>query len=127
MCGNMLEGLGTKLRILGCDCIIQAADQTKERVIEILQKDEALIFLSSGKYDSGDHKHDQYFDWFRFAQMRIAYKLPNRIRIGTNRCIKVDQRSKVDQQLIHLLKHYNLKLDRKRMFTRCTVCLKVCV
>lgn len=45
----MLCGLGTKLRIIGCDCLIQSSEQSTNDILKLLLNDTNRIFISSGK------------------------------------------------------------------------------
>ncbi|XP_046578003.1 exonuclease mut-7 homolog [Haliotis rubra] len=94
---TMLQGLGKHLRSCGVDVIILEANDDHQKAV-IISKEQGRIALSSG----------------------YPYKMI-RSHVGEAMCYNVVSQ-KAGEQATEVLKHFNVKVTQKDIFSRCQVC-----
>lgn len=98
VCDNMLIGLGATLRKCGVDVVMLEASDKHEKALQI-SKDQNRIILTNGS---------------AFENMRKLVQ-------DTALVYNVQTMSR-DDQLIEVLKHFNIKVNPADIFKRCQVC-----
>ncbi|XP_067661901.1 exonuclease mut-7 homolog isoform X1 [Haliotis asinina] len=94
---TMLQGLGKHLRSCGVDVVILEANNDHEKAV-MISKEQGRIALSSG----------------------YPYKMI-RSHVGEAMCYSVVSQ-KAGEQAMEVLKHFNVKVTQKDIFSRCQVC-----
>lgn len=94
---NMLQGLGTKLRLVGADTEIVKNEGSPLEAIRVAKKDNRIVLSSGKRYDS----------------------LKNEMDVG--RCFKVTGENSY-RQLVAVVKRFNLIVKSTDLMSRCTEC-----
>ncbi|XP_053329863.1 exonuclease mut-7 homolog [Spea bombifrons] len=98
ICDNMLQGLGRYLRCLGVDVLMLDNDDDHRRAAEIARQDGRVILTCGFPYQT------------------------LRSQVGEGRCFRVNCSEKAQEQAIKVLKHFNIRVTLKDVFSRCQVC-----
>ncbi|XP_077479257.1 exonuclease mut-7 homolog [Stigmatopora argus] len=98
VCDNMLQGLGRYLRCLGVDVVI-LENTDDHRVAAKLAQDEYRIILTCGQ---------------PYQTLRS--------QVGEGRCLSLDCSEKAREQAVRVLKHFNVRLTPRDIFSRCQAC-----
>ncbi|XP_056393709.1 exonuclease mut-7 homolog [Hyla sarda] len=98
ICDNMLQGLGRYLRCLGVDVLMLENDDDHRKAAEIARRDGRVILTCGLPYQT------------------------LRSQIGEGRCFSVNCSEKAREQAVKVLKHFNVTVTLKDVFSRCQVC-----
>ncbi|XP_059494339.1 exonuclease mut-7 homolog isoform X2 [Stegostoma tigrinum] len=98
VCDNMLQGLGRYLRCLGVDVKILENDDHHRKAAEIACKDNRFILTCGLPYHA------------------------LRSQVAEGRCLSLNCSDKAKDQAITVLKHFNVQITPKDIFSRCQVC-----
>uniref|UniRef100_A0A8C7DYG4 Exonuclease 3'-5' domain containing 3 n=1 Tax=Naja naja TaxID=35670 RepID=A0A8C7DYG4_NAJNA len=95
VCDNMLQGLGRSLRCLGVDVQILGNDDEHRRAAEIAREENRVILTSGLPFHS------------------------LRSQVGEGRCFSVSCSEKARDQVLQVLKHFNVRVALADVFSRC--------
>ncbi|XP_051893291.1 exonuclease mut-7 homolog isoform X3 [Pristis pectinata] len=98
ICDNMLQGLGRYLRCVGVDVKI-LANEDDHRVAAEIAREENRVILTCG----------------------LPYQTL-RSQVGEGRCLSVNCSEKAKNQAINVLRHFNVQVTPRDIFSRCQVC-----
>ncbi|XP_032904893.1 exonuclease mut-7 homolog isoform X1 [Amblyraja radiata] len=98
ICDNMLQGLGRYLRCVGVDVKILANEDDHRMAAEIAREEDRVI-LTCG---------------LPFQTLRS--------QVQEGRCLSVNCSDKAKNQAIHVLKHFNVQVTPRDIFSRCQLC-----
>ncbi|XP_072489219.1 exonuclease mut-7 homolog isoform X2 [Notamacropus eugenii] len=98
VCDTMLQGLARYLRCLGVDVQVLENTDDHRQAAEIARKDGRIILTSGLPYQ----------------------KL--QAQVGEGRCFSVNCSDKARQQALSVLKHFNVRVTLRDIFSRCQVC-----
>ncbi|XP_057577092.1 exonuclease mut-7 homolog isoform X1 [Hippopotamus amphibius kiboko] len=98
VCDSMLQGLARSLRCLGIDVLVLATGEDHRRAAEVARKEGRIILTSGLPY----------------------HKL--RAQVGAGRCLSVDGSLKARQQATAVIRHFNVRVTRADIFSRCPAC-----
>ncbi|XP_038637844.1 exonuclease mut-7 homolog isoform X2 [Scyliorhinus canicula] len=98
VCDNMLQGLGRYLRCLGVDVKILENEDDHKVAAEIARKENRFILTCGLPYQT------------------------LRSQVGENRCLSLNCSEKAKDQAVTVLKHFNVRVTPKDIFSRCQVC-----
>ncbi|XP_067868941.1 exonuclease mut-7 homolog isoform X2 [Heterodontus francisci] len=98
ICDNMLQGLGRYLRCLGVDVKILENGDDHRKAAEIARKENRYILTCGLPYQT------------------------LRSQVGEGRCLSLNCSEKAKDQAIAVLKHFNVRVTPKDIFSRCKVC-----
>uniref|UniRef100_UPI00398EB289 exonuclease mut-7 homolog n=1 Tax=Pristiophorus japonicus TaxID=55135 RepID=UPI00398EB289 len=97
ICDNMLQGLGRYLRCLGVDVKILESEDDHRKAAEIAREENRFILTCGLPYQT------------------------LRSQVGEGRCLSVNCSEKAKDQAITVLKHFNVRVTPKDIFSRCQV------
>ncbi|KAM4696447.1 exonuclease mut-7 homolog isoform 2-T2 [Rhinophrynus dorsalis] len=98
ICDNMLQGLGRYLRCLGVDVLMLDNDDDHRKAAEIARQDGRVILTCGLPYET------------------------LRSQVGEGKCFSVNCSEKAKEQAIKVLKHFNVHVTLKDVFSRCQAC-----
>ncbi|XP_078082867.1 exonuclease mut-7 homolog isoform X2 [Mustelus asterias] len=98
VCDNMLQGLGRYLRCLGVDVKILENEDDHRKAAEIAREENRIILTCGLPYQT------------------------LRSQVGEDRCLTLNCSEKAKDQAVTVLKHFNVKVTPKDIFSRCQVC-----
>ncbi|XP_078406608.1 exonuclease mut-7 homolog isoform X2 [Cetorhinus maximus] len=98
ICDNMLQGLGRYLRCLGVDVKILENEDDHRKAAEISREENRFILTCGLPYQT------------------------LRSQVGEDRCLSLNCSEKAKDQAVTVLKHFNVRVTPKDIFSRCQVC-----
>ncbi|XP_067833397.1 exonuclease mut-7 homolog isoform X2 [Heptranchias perlo] len=98
ICDNMLQGLGRYLRCLGVDVKILENEDDHRKAAEIAREENRFILTCGLPYQT------------------------LRSQVGEGRCLSVNCSEKAKDQAIAVLKHFNVQVTPRDIFSRCQAC-----
>ncbi|XP_026579763.1 exonuclease mut-7 homolog [Pseudonaja textilis] len=98
VCDNMLQGLGRSLRCLGVDVRILGNDDEHRKAAEIAREENRVILTSGLPFHS------------------------LRSQVGEGRCFSVSCSEKARDQVLQVVKHFNVRVALADVFSRCQAC-----
>ncbi|XP_053774515.1 exonuclease mut-7 homolog isoform X2 [Desmodus rotundus] len=98
VCDSMLQGLARRLRCLGADVLVLGASGDHRQVAEVARQEGRIILTSGLPY----------------------HKL--RAQVGAGNCLWVDCSLKARDQAKAVLRHFNVRVTHRDIFSRCQAC-----
>ncbi|XP_072096721.1 exonuclease mut-7 homolog isoform X3 [Mobula birostris] len=98
ICDNMLQGLGRYLRCVGVDVKILGNEDDHRKAAEIAREENRVILTCGLPYQT------------------------LRSQVGEGRCLSVNCSEKARNQAINVLRHFNVQVTPRDIFSRCQVC-----